>query len=276
MKKLRKQDIEFLLNEINTELKKKNIRGEIALYGGAVMLLVFDARDVTKDIDAIFVPKKEFTETITHITEKYKLQDDWLNDGIKGFVDNNKGLIKYQTMSNLIIYVAKAEYILAMKCHASRVEPDSKDKEDIKFLIKYLKLKNVDEVLNLVEKYIPKSRIETKTQYFVEEIIDEIDREKKKQKVMSMYKYNVYTKSIVAIKREDNEKFWDETKKEFDILIDKGKVKTDKGTIYKLKWADEQKRNEMIIVAYNIKSEKNAKRLFEKTLNYGLEKKNLV
>ena len=97
----------------------------------------------------------------------------------------------------------------------------------------------------------------------------------KVKKVMSMYKYNVYTKIIVAITREKNEKFWDETKKEFDILIDKGKVKTDKETIYKIKWADE-KRNEMIIVAYNIKSEKNAERLFEKTLNYGLEKKNLV
>ena len=263
MKKLRKQDIEFLLNEINTELKKKNIRGEIALYGGAVMLLVFDARDVTKDIDAIFVPKKEFTETITHITKKYKLQDDWLNDGIKGFVDNNKGLIKYQTMSNLVIYVAKAEYILAMKCHASRVEPDSKDKEDIKFLIKYLKLKNVDEVLNLVEKYIPKSRIETKTQYFVEEIIDEIDREKK-QKVMSIYQYHIKTQRIVAVDRKGNEKFWDETKKEFEELIDKGKCKEDGDTVYAI--VDTKDGKGKYIVSYNVGSIENAKRLIEESL----------
>jgi len=59
----------------------KNVKGEICLYGGAVMCLVFDARPSTKDVDAIFHPAEIIRKAAKEISNDYELVDDWLNDG---------------------------------------------------------------------------------------------------------------------------------------------------------------------------------------------------
>ena len=44
------------LDLLSKKLQQRNAKGEICLYGGAVMCLVYDARPSTKDVDAIFQP----------------------------------------------------------------------------------------------------------------------------------------------------------------------------------------------------------------------------
>jgi len=51
--------IRELLKILNSQLEHDGIRGEISLAGGAVMCLVFHAREATKDIDALLVPSGE-------------------------------------------------------------------------------------------------------------------------------------------------------------------------------------------------------------------------
>ena len=53
------EEIEKYLRELNDELCAMKIKGEICLYGGAVMCLAFKARPATKDVDAIFEPVRE-------------------------------------------------------------------------------------------------------------------------------------------------------------------------------------------------------------------------
>ena len=68
-----------------------------------------------------------------------------------------------------------AEYLLAMKCLASRigsVETDADDVNDIIFLIRHLKLKNTAEVMDLAASYYP-DRIPIKAQYLVEGLFAE-------------------------------------------------------------------------------------------------------
>ena len=53
-------EIKRYLRELNDELRRIVIKGEVCLYDGAVMCIVYDARPSTKDVDAIFKPATQF------------------------------------------------------------------------------------------------------------------------------------------------------------------------------------------------------------------------
>jgi hypothetical protein len=55
-----KDEIKQYLDELNEELRSMEVKGELCLYGGAVMALVYDARPNTDDVDAVFKPVLTF------------------------------------------------------------------------------------------------------------------------------------------------------------------------------------------------------------------------
>jgi hypothetical protein len=170
---LRDEIIKYL-NLLNQKLQQRDVKGEICLYGGAVMCLVFDARPSTKDVDAIFHPAGIIREVAKEISNEYELVDDWLNDGVKGFlVDHPKKV--FLNLSNLVVMVADAEYMLAMKSLSARV--DGTDSKDIEFLIKKLNIKTSEEVFKIVDRYYPRRIIKPATQFFIEEIVNEIQND---------------------------------------------------------------------------------------------------
>lgn len=164
-----KEQIEAYLLELNEELSKADVKGEICLYGGSVMCLVYNARPSTKDVDAVFQPAKKIREAAQRVAEKYQLSEDWLNDGVKGFVVQHPRKVLFN-WPNLKVYFAEPEYILAMKTLASRV--DGMDREDIIFLSKELKIRTSQEVFDIIEKYYPRERIKPVTQFFIEELFE--------------------------------------------------------------------------------------------------------
>ena len=167
---LREEIIKYL-NILNEKLQQRNVKGEICLYGGAVMCLVFDARPSTKDVDAIFHPSEIIRQAAKEISNDYELADDWLNDGVKGFlVDHPKKV--FLNLSHLVVMVADSEYMLAMKSLSARI--DGTDSKDLEFLIKKLNIKSTEEVFKIIEKYYPRRIIRPATQFFLEEIFHEI------------------------------------------------------------------------------------------------------
>jgi len=71
MNTLSEKEILKYLRELSNKLGKKNLKGEILLFGGAAMVLAFNARPATKDVDAIFHPKNEIYEISKEIARKY-------------------------------------------------------------------------------------------------------------------------------------------------------------------------------------------------------------
>ncbi len=170
---LRDEIIKYL-NVLNEKLRQKDVKGEICLYGGSVMCLVFDARPSTKDVDAVFQPAETIRRIAKEIADEYELANEWLNDGVKGFlVDHPKKV--FLNLSNLIVMVADAEYMLAMKSLSARI--DGTDSKDIEFLIKNLKIQSAAEVFKIMEKYYPRRTIKPATQFFLEEIFDEMQND---------------------------------------------------------------------------------------------------
>jgi hypothetical protein len=175
MTTLAKKQILQYLEELSTAMARKNLKGEILLFGGAAMILAFNARSSTKDVDAIFRPKKEIYAISKEIADKHHMSEGWLNDSVKGFITSDSFkqnlFIRY---SNLSVYTPEPQYLLAMKCMSMRIGAESSDIDDIKTLLKYLKIKKAEDVFSLIEKYYPQNKIPQKTFYAIDEILKKL------------------------------------------------------------------------------------------------------
>lgn len=167
---MRAEEIRQYLSELSDELRAVNVKGEICLYGGAVMCLVFDARPATKDVDAIFRPTREIRRAAERIAKAHNLREDWLNDAVKGFVVPHPQRILFD-LTNLKVYVPEPDYLLAMKALAAR--SDTMDAGDVKLLIDRMGLRKPEEVFAILEKYYPRQQIKPATQYFIEELFEQ-------------------------------------------------------------------------------------------------------
>ncbi len=166
-----KNEILSAFKKLNAELSKEKCKAEICIVGGAVMCLVFNAREQTKDVDAIFHPKMKVYEMAKKVAAQQGLPEDWLNDSAKAYINDKLEQIEVLNLSFLKIYCPSARYMLAMKCLAARI--GTKDETDIEFLIKHLKLSRIQEVFNLIGQYYDLKLIQPKTQFLLEEILGE-------------------------------------------------------------------------------------------------------
>ncbi len=164
-----KSQIKTALEKLNAELLLLDVKGEVCLYGGAVMCLVYDARPNTKDVDAVFKPTQQMREAARRVAEACRLKEDWLNDAVKGYVVEHPQRVLFN-FSNLNIFAPEPDYLLAMKTLAARVE--ATDKQDVQFLINLLDLKSAQEVFSILENYYPRQRIKPATQFFIEELFE--------------------------------------------------------------------------------------------------------
>ena len=162
------EEITKYLTELNDELRLMDIKGEISLYGGAVMCLAFKSRPVTKDVDAIFEPVKAIRLAAGKVGERHNLDTGWLNLAVKMFVVEHPKNVLFD-FPNLKVFVPDGEYMLAMKVLSAR--PDSSDLEDIEFLLGYLHIRNLGDIVDIVQNYYPRKEIKGETIFLLEELL---------------------------------------------------------------------------------------------------------
>jgi len=167
---LSREQILKYLKLLGEELHIRGMHGEILLTGGASMCLVHEARDMTKDIDALYEPKTIINKIVSDIAEQYDLPVDWLNDGVKGFVGDNADVEDYIALEGLRVQTVSTEYLLAMKLMSARY--GEKDYDDIRFLFNKLNVDSIDTAYDIIQKYYALNRILPKTRYIIEEIIE--------------------------------------------------------------------------------------------------------
>lgn len=178
MTHLEPKDIHAALSLLNDKLAAREMQGELCLFGGAVMALVYDARQSTRDVDAIMVPKSELMAAANEVAEEMQLPASWLNDGVKGYVSaqpelTSEGLPKF---SHLRLFCPTPAYLLAMKCLAARSDAldHSGDKADVQVLCRHLGLMSAEQVIEIVQRFYPADRLPVKTQYFIIEAVEEL------------------------------------------------------------------------------------------------------
>ena len=171
---LTKEQIINALERLDEELGILGMQGELLLTGGAAMCLVHSARDMTKDIDALYEPKAVINQLISKIAVEDGLPEDWLNDSVKGFVTDDAPRESFLSMPNLKITAVSADYLLAMKLMSARF--GETDYGDIKFLMKKLCIDTAEVMEKVVTTYYPIERILPKTRYIIEQLAEEINK----------------------------------------------------------------------------------------------------
>jgi hypothetical protein len=168
---LKREQIIKLFEDLNDRLAKDNSTAEIGIVGGAVMCLVFQSREATRDVDAIFQPAQLVRKLAAQIGEENELPLDWLNDAAKSYIHGDFERQDVLNLSNLRVWAPETKYMLAMKCISARW--DTSDRDDVLFLIRFLKLKKAGQVFEIIQHFYPKRQIPPKTQFLIEELFSE-------------------------------------------------------------------------------------------------------
>lgn len=131
---LSSEDIRKGFAALEHELARRGERAEIVIAGGAALVLLFNARQTTKDVDAYFVRPEamRIREAAERVAEELELPEDWLNDSAKGyFVGISNGEVLHDSTSLIVRAVSTAQ-LLAMKLAAWR---DAIDRGDARLLL---------------------------------------------------------------------------------------------------------------------------------------------
>ena len=175
-----RERIRSLFGRLSDLLKRDGIRGEVLLFGGAAMLLGWNSRRTTRDIDAVFEPASKIRRLVGMIADEEGLPTGWLNDAVKGFVDVLPARRAFRPVifstEHLHIYTPPPEYLIAMKSLAARTGPEHADAEDMIFLIRAARLRSAESIFKLVRRYYPDRPIPARTRFFVESIFEEIKK----------------------------------------------------------------------------------------------------
>jgi len=165
--------IRAMLRELSEELAAAGETATLFVVGGAAMSLAFDARRVTGDVDAAFRPSPAVRDAAARVSARRGLAEDWLNDGAKGFMPGtDPGASLEMSTPSLRVELASAEYLLAMKIMAARVEQDT---EDMAFLYGHLGLTTAEQGVDLVVKYygqaVAERTFQMRSQYVLEGVV---------------------------------------------------------------------------------------------------------
>ena len=176
--RLTREQILAALEALDRALEEREVVGELCLFGGAVMVLAFNARLATKDVDALFRPAALVRELARQVGEVTNLPANWLNDGVKGYLSARHEVVPgpLPQFDHLRLTMPTPEYLLAMKCLASRIGAgagEADDTSDIAFLIRNLELRTPEAVMDIVTAYYPPQQIPAKAQFLVESLFEE-------------------------------------------------------------------------------------------------------
>jgi len=177
--KVTRNHILKLFHILNDKLKDNNIRGDILIYGGAMMSLCFNSRESSGDIDGLFQPSDNIKELAKEIYHEQPLDiylsPKWLNDGVSLFlsekVEPDDDKKEFLILSNFSIYHCSPEYAFAMKLQACRSSKFKDDIEDLKVLISGLEIQDFNQAMNIYEKYYSRELLPTRHEVILKDLL---------------------------------------------------------------------------------------------------------
>lgn len=130
-----KENLDYYLKELAKEYKKRShgTPAELILVGGASVIINYEFRMSSYDIDAAYDARSVMKEAINAVGDRLGLPNGWVNDDFKKTSSYTPKIAQYseyyKTFSNVLqIRTVRAEYLVAMKLmSARRYKKDTSD-----------------------------------------------------------------------------------------------------------------------------------------------------
>ncbi len=151
------------LELLNDELDTVGIEVEFYFVSGAVIAQAFNPRPETAHVSNLFRPTRLALEVAERIGEAQGLDDGWLNDAIREMVGGSGPTQRYLEMSNIRAFVPVVEYVLAVKAAAMRLGEDFRERDDLRYVLRALNLRDPDEALEIVGRYFGERQLAPET-----------------------------------------------------------------------------------------------------------------
>jgi hypothetical protein len=158
------------LNELGQIAHEAGRVIDIAIYGGSCLMLVSNFRIATADVDAVAAEDQGFIDSaVQTIAARRGWPRDWLNDGVRTYLSPRVDGFEQHTLfrtypreeaPGLRVFVPTAEYMLAMKLMALRLDPggSKSDLEDILNLMQISGMKEKGDILRFASRFYPEAR----------------------------------------------------------------------------------------------------------------------
>ena len=153
-----RDEIDGALRELAQELDDRGVVARIYLVGGAAMVLAYQSRFSTDDVDGSGYPTDEVLAEAEKVAERRGLRPNWLDDSVKVYfpLANEPEWRPVIKVGSVEVVVADERTLLAMKMRASR---GRRDEADIEFLLGKCRITSVADALALYEEYFPEDEL---------------------------------------------------------------------------------------------------------------------
>jgi hypothetical protein len=164
------QELKEALAELGAIVRDAGKVIDIAIYGGSCLMLASNFRVATADVDAVALADQGFVDHAAQIVaQRHGWPPDWLNDGVRTYLsplaetpEHHELLRGYpdEAKPGVRVFVPTAEYLLAMKLMAMRIDSASgqKDIADILNLLNVVGVKTKDDIITFAAAFYPEAR----------------------------------------------------------------------------------------------------------------------
>ena len=144
-------------------LRERRVAGEIAVFGGAAIVLGFDFRAATQDVDTMITQGHgQVVKAQQEVGAELGLPPNWLNEQGTSYLSRHNDFRLFKTYPSegqfgLRVLMAIPQYLLAMRLLSLRQY--GHDVQDIVQLARQLGCTTVEDLLHLVKHYYPDEQV---------------------------------------------------------------------------------------------------------------------
>ena len=156
-----KPKLERALSRLGQLLRERRVAGEIAVFGGAAIVLGFEFRTATQDVDAMITQGHgAVVKAQEEVGDELGLPPNWLNEQGTSYLSKQKDFEMFKTYPTegqfgLRVLTATPEYLLAMKLLSFRTD----DIQDIVHLAQRRGNTTAEGFLQLIKHYYPEEQV---------------------------------------------------------------------------------------------------------------------